>query len=63
MISNFFHSHILCVLVWIDVETLGIVEGIDGVVEIGIVDAILHVWMLMLQFMILHFMFFRFLGS
>jgi hypothetical protein len=49
--------------VWIDVETLGIVEGIDGVVEIGIVDAILHVWMLMLQFMILHFMFFRFLGS
>jgi hypothetical protein len=42
MISNFFRSHILCVLVWIDVETMGIAEGVDGVVvEIGNVDAIL----------------------
>jgi hypothetical protein len=34
MISNFFRSRILCVLVWIDVETLGVAEGADGVVEL-----------------------------
>jgi len=43
MISNFFHSHILCVLVSTDAETLGVVEVADGVVEIGITDAILQV--------------------
>ncbi len=43
MISNFFRSHILCVLVSTDVETLGVVEVADGVVEIGITDAILQV--------------------
>jgi hypothetical protein len=32
MINNFFCSHILCVLVWIDVKTLGVAEGADGVV-------------------------------
>jgi hypothetical protein len=42
MISNFFRSHILCVLVWTDAETLGIVEVADGVVETGITDAILQ---------------------
>ncbi len=64
MISNFVRSHILCVLVWTDAETLGFAEGADGVVvEIGIVDAMLQVWMLMLQFMILHFMSFRFSRS
>jgi hypothetical protein len=41
MINNFFWSHILCVLVWIDAKTLGIVEGANGVVvETGIADAI-----------------------
>jgi hypothetical protein len=49
--------------VWTDAETLGIAEGADGVVETGIADAILQVWMFMLQFMILHFMSFRFSGS
>ncbi len=44
-------------------KNLGVAKGADGVVETGIVDAILHVWMLMLQFMILHFISFRFLGS
>jgi hypothetical protein len=34
-------AHILCVFVWIDVETLGIAEGEDGVVEIGIANVIL----------------------
>jgi hypothetical protein len=44
MISNFFRSHILCVLVWTNVETLGITEGTYGVlVEIGIADAIMQV--------------------
>ncbi len=44
MISNFFHSHILCVLVWIDPETLGVAEGADGVVvETRIANAILQV--------------------
>jgi hypothetical protein len=44
MISNFFRSHILCVLLWTDAETLGDVEGVDGVVvETGIADAILQV--------------------
>jgi hypothetical protein len=43
MISNFFRSHILCVLVWTNAETLGVVEVADGVVEIGITDAILQV--------------------
>jgi hypothetical protein len=44
MINNFFHSHILYVLVWIDAETLGIAKGVDGVVvETRIVDAILQV--------------------
>jgi len=44
MINNFFRSHILHVLVWIDVKTLGIVEGIDGVVvETKIANAILQV--------------------
>jgi hypothetical protein len=44
MISNFVRSHILCVLVWTDAETLGFAEGADGVVvEIGIVDAMLQV--------------------
>jgi hypothetical protein len=43
MISNFFRSHILCVFVWTDAETLGIAEGADGVVETGIADAILQV--------------------
>jgi hypothetical protein len=41
MISNFFCSHILCVLVWIDAETMGVIEVADGVVETGITDAIL----------------------
>jgi hypothetical protein len=44
MINKFFHSHILCVLVWIDAKTLGIAEGADGVVvETIIADAILQV--------------------
>jgi hypothetical protein len=44
MISNFFRSHILCVLLWTDAETLGVAEGADGfVVETGIADAILQV--------------------
>jgi hypothetical protein len=44
MINNFFRSHILYVLVWKDAKTLGVVEGVDGVViETGIVDAILQV--------------------
>jgi hypothetical protein len=33
MINNFFHSHILCGLVWTNVKTLGVTERIDGVVE------------------------------
>jgi hypothetical protein len=42
MINNFFCSHILCVLVWTNAETLGVAEGVDGVVvETGIADAIL----------------------
>ncbi len=64
MINNFFCSHILYVLVWKDAKTLGVAEGVDGVViETGIVDAILQVWMFVLQFMIPHFMSFRFSGS
>jgi hypothetical protein len=44
MMSTFFRSHILCVLVWTDAETLGVVEGADGfVVETGIADAMLQV--------------------
>jgi hypothetical protein len=44
MISNFFHSHILCVFIWTNAETLGIAKGVDGVVvETGILDAILQV--------------------
>jgi hypothetical protein len=44
MISNFFRSHILCVLVWTDAETLGVAEGADGVVvDTGIADVILQV--------------------
>jgi hypothetical protein len=44
MISNFFHSHIFCLLVWIDAETLGVAEGADGVVvNTGIIDVILQV--------------------
>jgi hypothetical protein len=43
MISNFFCSHILYVLVSTNAETLGIVEIADGVVEIGITYAILQV--------------------
>jgi hypothetical protein len=44
MINNFFRSHILCVLVWTDAKTLGVVEGTDGVVvETRIVNAILQV--------------------
>jgi hypothetical protein len=44
MINNFFHSHILCVLVWTNVETLSITEGADGVlIEIGIANAIMQV--------------------
>jgi hypothetical protein len=42
MINNFFRSHILCVLVWIDAKTLGVAKGVDGVVvETGVVDVIL----------------------
>jgi hypothetical protein len=40
---NFFCSDILCVLVWTDVKNLGVAKGADGVVETGIIDAILHV--------------------
>jgi hypothetical protein len=43
MISNFFCSHILCVLVWTDAETLGVIEVANGVVETRITDAILQV--------------------
>jgi len=43
MISNFFCSYILCLLVLTDAKTLGVVEVADGVVEIGITDAILQV--------------------
>ncbi len=58
--TSFIHIF-LCVLVWTYAETLGVVEGADGVVvETGIIDAILQVWMFMLQFKILHFMSFKF---
>ncbi len=64
MINNFFHSHILYVLVWKDAKKLGVAERVNGVViETGIVDAILQVWMFVLEFMIPHFMSFRFSGS
>jgi len=44
MISNFFHSHSFCVLVWTDVEILGVAEGANGVVvDTRITDAILQV--------------------
>jgi hypothetical protein len=44
MISNFSRSHILCVLVWTDAETLGVAQGANGtIVEAGIADAILQV--------------------
>jgi hypothetical protein len=43
MISNSFRSHILCLLVSTDAETLGVVQVVDGVVEIGITDVILQV--------------------
>jgi hypothetical protein len=43
MINNFFHSNILYVLMWTNAKHLGIVEGTDGVVEIGIANAILQV--------------------
>jgi hypothetical protein len=44
MINNFFHSHILYVLVWKDAKNLGIAKKKNGVViETGIVDAILQV--------------------
>jgi hypothetical protein len=44
MINNFFCSHIICVLVWTDAKTLGIVEGADGVaIETIIANAILQV--------------------
>jgi hypothetical protein len=39
------------------------VASVQRCVEIGITDAILQVWMFMLQFMILQFMSFRFSGS
>jgi hypothetical protein len=34
-------AHLLYVFVWIDVEALGVAEGEDGVVEIGIANVIL----------------------
>jgi hypothetical protein len=44
MIRNFFCSHILCVLVWTDAETLGVAQGANGaIVEARIADAILQV--------------------
>jgi hypothetical protein len=44
MIRNFFCSHLLCVLVWTDAETLGVAEGANGAIgEAGIADAILQV--------------------